>query len=224
VVGILDRGLRSFATGSQLFGKGADEVHDALDGVMYRAVVGAIKHGNFAGDVDPPLVVAFEQHFIRVLRQLIENGLREGPGDKGSPPANPTTYVVHEPSGTTYALDARDLISCPTSIAGIPLWGQGGMVEHTDPEHVQATDVIRRALEKLAEDNGEPDPEFNLSIRLVDAAMNKPDDVAGALRKAADQIAGGTQWSEGESIHDSKAQVVGFWTVTLPDPDEGEDE
>ncbi|HKT82433.1 MAG TPA: hypothetical protein VJQ84_01210 [Solirubrobacterales bacterium] len=202
----------------------ADQVRGDLDGVMYRAVVGAIEHGNFAGDVDPLLVVAFESHFVRVLRQLIENGLREGPGDKGSPPANPTTYVVHKSSGTTYALDGGDLIWCPTSASGVPLWGEGGLLEHTDPEHVRATDVIHRALEKLAEDDGEPDPEFNLSVRLVNAAMNKPGDVAEALRKAADQIARGTQWSEGESVLDSKGQVVGFWTVTLPDPQEGEGE
>jgi hypothetical protein len=132
----------------QLAEQALDQVHGDLDGVIYRAVVGAIKHGNFAGDVDPPLVVAFEQHFIRVLRQLIENGLRENRGNEGPPPVNPTTY----------ALDGGDLISCPTSTGGIPLWSHGGLVEHTDPEHVQATDVIRRALEGLAEDNGEPDP------------------------------------------------------------------
>jgi NADPH-dependent glutamate synthase beta subunit-like oxidoreductase len=41
----------------------------------------------------------------------------------------------------------------------VPLWSDGGLVEYTEPEHQQATDVVRRALKKLADDSGAPDSE-----------------------------------------------------------------
>jgi hypothetical protein len=57
--------------------KRAEDAHERLQDdvneLIRREVDNAVGHGNWSGDVGPPLVAAFEETFVGVLRQLIEN-------------------------------------------------------------------------------------------------------------------------------------------------------
>jgi hypothetical protein len=45
-----------------------ERMHDDLDALLRREVDAALGHGNWTGDVDPPLVAAFHLHLVGVLR------------------------------------------------------------------------------------------------------------------------------------------------------------
>lgn len=58
-------------------------------------------------------------------------------------------------------------------------------------------------------------PEFTMTIELGNAAMETPEDVADALRRAADVIEGASvEVGEEAAIRDLNGNAVGRWKVT----------
>lgn len=79
----------------QAMAEAAEErMHDDLDALMRREVDAALGHGNWTGDVDPPVVGAFHLHLVGVLRQLIENGVPAGVKPVAEPEPEPKFTIT----------------------------------------------------------------------------------------------------------------------------------
>ncbi|HUC06495.1 MAG TPA: hypothetical protein VMR96_00250 [Solirubrobacterales bacterium] len=89
-----------------------ERMHDDLDALMRREVDAALGHGNWPGDVDPPLVAAFHLHLVGVLRQLIENGVPAGVKPPADPKPEPKfTISIHLGNqGMRTARDVADVL------------------------------------------------------------------------------------------------------------------
>lgn len=75
-----------------------ERMHDDLDALLRREVDAALGHGNWTGDVDPPLVAAFHLHLVGVLRQLIQNGVPAGVKPAAEPePKARKRHVAEDP-------------------------------------------------------------------------------------------------------------------------------
>lgn len=73
-------------------------------------------------------------------------------------------------------------------------------------------------------------PLFALRIELDTPGMNQPEMVSAALRRVADEVddlqgvrADGFQIPVGELVRDTQGAIVGSWSATLPETDEGID-
>lgn len=89
-----------------------ERMHDDLDVLLRREVDAALGHGNWTGDVDPPLVAAFHLHLIGVLRQLIQNGVPAGVKPAAEPEPEPkfTISIDLASQGMRTASDVADVL------------------------------------------------------------------------------------------------------------------
>jgi hypothetical protein len=89
-----------------------ERMHDDLDALLRREVDAALGHGNWTGDVDPPLVAAFHLHLVGVLRQLIQNGVPAGVKPAAEPAPEPqfTISIDLANQGMRTARDVADVL------------------------------------------------------------------------------------------------------------------